>query len=140
MQAQPELYTSIQNFLLSMIGLSVGAERVTETIKQIYSQSTKGAMSAAGVQVIAIFSGTLVTAMSTLNPLGIPHADFGWSNPRMWMNWIVTGVLVSGGSAFWNHLLDILQATKLQKEAAVSGDLPVQAPPPAPPQPAPQPA
>lgn len=134
MQAQIDT-TTIQNFLLSMVGLSVAAERVTETIKQWIcptagSANPKG-LSAATVQLIAIVSGIIVTALSTLNPLGIKNADFsyqnlGWRNVHMWLNWIVTGILVSGGSAFWNHLLDMLQAAKVQKEKLAYGTAPQQ--------------
>jgi hypothetical protein len=41
---------------------------------------------------------------------------FDWWNKADWMGWIISGFLVSGGSAFWNHVLDILKATKVQKE------------------------
>jgi hypothetical protein len=122
--ATPAVVTSLQNFLLAMVGLSVACERVTETIKQwIWPTPTGGqpakAPTAATVQVIAIVAGALVTALSTLDPLNITKgAPFAWNNPRYWLSWVVTGILVSGGSAFWNHLLDILQATKVQKENA----------------------
>ncbi len=43
-----------------------------------------------------------------------------------WACWLVSGILVSGGSAFWNHLLDIVKAAKVQKEAAAtSGATPI---------------
>lgn len=122
--ATPAVITGLQNFLLAMVGLSVACERVTETIKQwIWPTPTGGqpakAPNAAGVQMIAILSGALVTALSTLDPLSITKGEpFAWNNPRYWLCWVVTGILVSGGSAFWNHLLDILQATKVQKENA----------------------
>ena len=117
--------TSIQNFLLAMIGLSVAAERVTETVKhwicpRLDPKNPGG--NVALVQTIAVASGILVTALSTLDPLNITRgAAFQWNDPRFWLSWIVTGILVSGGSAFWNHLLDILQATKLQKEQQAFG-------------------
>jgi hypothetical protein len=107
-------------FLTQMIGLSVAAERVTETIKQWIGPWLKGWTTdrfAATIQCIAVLSGMAVTAMSGLNPLKIPLFNaFEWSNHANWLSWFVTGILVSGGSAFWNHLLDILQATKVQKE------------------------
>jgi hypothetical protein len=78
--------------------------------------------SAALVQTIAIGSGILVTALSTLDPLNITHgAAFALNKREFWLCWIVTGILVSGGSAFWNHLLDILQATKVKKEEQAYG-------------------
>jgi len=104
-----------------MIGLSVATERVTETAKQWLgpwlSAGLGAARYSAAVQTIAILSGILVTAVSGLNPINIPqYKPFDWGNKADWLAWLVTGVLVSGGSAIWNHLLDILQATKVQKE------------------------
>jgi len=104
-----------------MIGLSVATVRVTETIKQWIGPALSDhlgiARYAGAVQTIAILSGILVTALSGLNPINIPlYKPFDWGNKADWLAWAVTGVLVSGGSAVWNHLLDILQATKVQKE------------------------
>jgi hypothetical protein len=31
-------------------------------------------------------------------------------------SWAITGILASGGSAFWNHALDLIKATKVQQE------------------------
>ena len=107
-------------FVTQMLGLSVAAERVTETIKQWISPVMKGANSAryaAVIQSIAIASGIFVTALSGLNPLNVPgFKAFVWSNTANWMSWLVGGLLVCGGSAFWNHILDILQAAKVQRE------------------------
>jgi hypothetical protein len=107
-------------FVTQMIGLSVASERVTETVKQWVSPSLSHltpARSAAMVQTLAMISGMAVVALSGLNPLTIPKfVPFGWMNPADWLSWLIGGVLVSGGSAFWNHILDILQATKVRKE------------------------
>jgi hypothetical protein len=109
------------NFVTQMVGLSVATERVTETIKQWVVSAPADVQAAARksliVQVVAIISGALVVGMSGLNPMGMP--GFEPYSPRLfadWMCWLVTGFLVSGGSAFWNHLLDILKATKVKKE------------------------
>ena len=115
-----DLAGALTLFVTQMIGLSVAAERVTETIKQWigpWLKSWTADRYAAAIQCIAVFSGMAVTAMSGLNPLKIPQVNaFDWFNHADWLSWFVTGILVSGGSAFWNHLLDILQATKVQKE------------------------
>lgn len=107
-------------FLTQMVGLSVATERVTETTKQWLGptlNSLSVARYAAAIQTIAIIGGMLVTALSGLNPLNIPLAKpFDWFNKADWLSWVISGILVSGGSAFWNHLLDIMQATKVQKE------------------------
>ena len=110
------------NFLTQMVGLSVASERVTETAKQWISSTPDSVQQAARrsglIQIIAIASGVLVVGMSGLNPMGMPgFIPFSFSK-ESWMCWLVTGFLVSGGSAFWNHLLDILKATKIEKEQA----------------------
>lgn len=107
-------------FVTQMIGLSVAAERVTETAKQwigpLTSQMTP-ARYAALIQTLAIASGIFVTAMSGLNPLNVPGFQaFAWGNHANWMSWGMGGLLVSGGSAVWNHVLDILKAAKIQRE------------------------
>ena len=112
-------------FLTQIIGLSVANERATETVKQWLGPALSAKLSAeryaAVVQTIAILSGVVVTAMSGLNPIGIPgFQPFAWGNHADWLAWAITGVLVSGGSAFWNHLLDILQAVKVQKQQVVN--------------------
>jgi drug/metabolite transporter (DMT)-like permease len=111
-------------FLLCMVALSVATERVTEMVKQWIGPTLSGWLSAehytGAVQFIAILSGIFVTALSGRNPLGIPEFEaFKWGKPENWLAWVVTGILVSGGSAFWNHLLDILQAAKVAKEQAL---------------------
>lgn len=107
-------------FVTQMIGLSVAAERVTETLKQWIGPLLAGcttARYAAVIQSIAILSGIFVTALSGLNPLSVPQCrPFEWGNSANWLSWVIGGLLVSGGSAFWNHLLDILKATKVRKE------------------------
>lgn len=106
-------------FFTQMVGLSVASERVTETVKQWLGptlSSWSAARYAGAIQTIAVISGMLVTALSGLNPLNIPLAKpFDWFNKASWLSWVISGILVSGGSAFWNQVLDILQATKVQK-------------------------
>lgn len=118
---------ALTSFVTLMIALSVAAERMTETIKQWLSPylAKKTAAGAAGtVQLYAVLSGIVVTALSGQNPINIPDfAPFDWRKYQDWLCWVLTGILVSGGSAFWNHILDILKATKVQKEQAVNATL-----------------
>ena len=114
----------LTTFVTAMVGLSVATERVTDTIKQwIWGDGTPNPKTAPGwVQFIAILSGIFVSALSGMNPLNV--ADFHarkWNEPTTWAVCIVSGILASGGSAFWNHLLDILQAAKVQKENLAYG-------------------
>lgn len=125
MQApQSDPLSTATMFATAMVAMSVAAERVTETVKQWIcpSLNPSGARNAAIVQTIAVGSGIFVAALSGTNPLKVPNfVAYQWGNHVDWMVWILTGFLVSGGSAVWNHLLDILQAAKVQKELTVYG-------------------
>ncbi len=118
----------LTTFLAQMVALSVAAERVTETIKQFTQNPAPAATPQAAatrswiVQLIAIASGVFVVALSGLNPANINPSKFvaGFDLKDDWTSWLITGILVSGGSAFWNNLLDILKAAKVQKEATAN--------------------
>ena len=122
--AAPPPSQVLTTFLTAMVGLSVATERVTDTIKQwIWGDGTPNPKTKpGGVQFIAILSGIFVSVLSGLNPLNVSnfHA-YDWKSASTWSVCIVTGILASGGSAFWNHLLDILQAAKVMKEQAAYG-------------------
>jgi hypothetical protein len=118
-------------FVIAMVALSVAAERVTETAKQwlgSWLNKLNSAGSSAATQALAVVSGIFVVALSGQNPVNVPgFAAYKWGNLRDWASWILSGVLVAGGSAFWNHLLDILKAAKVQKEIAANALLPADA-------------
>lgn len=116
---------TLTTFLTQMVALSVATERVIEIIKQWFMSAPTTEKQAATrtwvVQLIAVFSGILVVALSGLNPIGVSGFEpVSFKNPKDWACWVVGGFLVSGGSAFWNHLLDILKATKVEKETAAN--------------------
>ena len=123
-----DLYSGITSFVTAMIALSVAAERVTETVKQMFSaflSSLKPNISSAVVQITAIVSGIFVTLLSGQNPVNVPGFQaYQWGNHRNWLSWLLSGILVSGGSAFWNNILDLLKAAKVQKEQLVNAALP----------------
>jgi hypothetical protein len=123
-----DLYSGLTSFVTAMVGLSVASERVTETIKQMFSaflNRLKPNISSAAVQIVAILSGIFATVLSGLNPINVPGCQpYQWNNHRNWMSWLLSGILVSGGSAFWNHILDLLKAVKVQKEELVNAALP----------------
>jgi hypothetical protein len=113
-----------------MLGLSVAAERVTETIKQTLP-GLLGKLSAnlqsAATQVIAIFSAMFVVALSHADPLNVAKGCTApWLQCKQgWECILFTGILASGGSAFWNHLLDILKAAKVNTEQTANAKLAV---------------
>lgn len=122
---------NLTTFVTVMIALSVATERVTETIKQWASPLLvrMGEVGATGtIQFLAVLSGMFVSALSGQNPINIHGvAPFDWKTPQGWLSCVLTGILASGGSATWNHLLDILKAAKVQKEATANALLPAPA-------------
>ena len=122
------LLSGLTGFATLMAALSVASERVTETIKQWVSPwlaKLNPARSAAATQCLAVLSGILVTVLSGQNPINLSGSALsGWVKDHQWLTWVVAGILVSGGSAFWNNLLDILQAAKVQKETTANAALP----------------
>jgi hypothetical protein len=125
-------------FVTQMLGLSIAAERITEMLKQLWNSRTGGpdatlkaiAAHTAGFQAVALFSGLLVVAVSHADPLnivsqwGTPSSPSGIAHhlPRL-LSIFVTGLLVSGGSGVWNHILDILKASKVTSEEKADTDL-----------------
>jgi hypothetical protein len=127
---EPNPINALTVFVTSMVALSMAAERVTETIKQ-WANPLLAKMSRSGntaaTQCIAVVSGVFVVILSGQNPMQFQQSGFGPGNPAGPLHWssgLVGGILVAGGSAFWNHLLDILKATKVQKEATVNTNVP----------------
>jgi hypothetical protein len=120
--------TSLTTFATAMAALSVASERVTDTIKQWFNPKPGGALSWFGsdwfTQILAFGSGVLVIWLSQQDPFSLIGNAPAASGGIKVLHLILGGLLVSGGSATWNHILDILKATKVQKETAVNKILP----------------
>lgn len=124
--------TSLTTFATAMAALSVAAERVTDTIKQWFNPKPVSAWSFLGsdwfTQILAFVGGVVVVCLSGQDPFTTIGLKAGTpiSNhlPISWIHLFLGGMLVSGGSATWNHILDILKAAKVQKETTVNKTLP----------------
>jgi hypothetical protein len=116
-------------FVTEMLGLSVAAERVTETIKQflsgLFGEIKNAQAQSAVTQIVAIVSSMFVVGLSHADPLGVSKGCItGWLQCKQgWECILFTGILASGGSAFWNHLLDILKAAKVNSEQSANAKL-----------------
>lgn len=83
-------------------------------------------------QIIAVLSGILVVGLTGQDPLQLfgvsaPQAASGAGSSQAGIttaHLILSGILVAGGSATWNHILDILKAAKVQKETTANKSLP----------------
>lgn len=121
--------------LTALVTLSVATERVTQIAKQWLTGTSwltpKGQPPPVFVtHLIAFVSGVLVAVLSGQNPIGYPKfvtfenwAQWGAWAKSDWISWLLSGILISGGSAFWNHALDFVKAAKVQKEQAVNSTL-----------------
>jgi len=76
-------------------------------------------------QSIAFPSGMFVVTLAHVDPLSIVT---NWAaTAKIWphlprvLSIVATGLLVSGGSAVWNNLLDLLTAAKVNREQANDG-------------------
>jgi hypothetical protein len=122
-------------FFTIIAAVSVAVERVVEILKGSLSSlepfkwlftpnslptSLSESIRCAVLHVVAGMIGTTIAALSKvdvwqkLDVFQIPnHSPHGY---YYWGSYMFTGILSSGGSAIWNHSLDILKATKIKQE------------------------
>jgi len=106
------------SFVTAMIALSVGVERIVEILKGMIGWLDGHANV---VRFLAFIVGTgvaLVLGPKTL--LSFLPVDGTGS----WAGAALLGMMASGGSAFWNHILDILGAVKSVREAEAKVEAP----------------
>lgn len=113
----------------TILAISMASERIVEILKGLFpnvwpfaaKSGDAEARRNAGVHILAGVAGALVawaSRIDILSVLGISHtATAGLAHDAHdLLGYAVLGLLASGGSAFWNHVLDILQAAKVQQE------------------------
>jgi hypothetical protein len=116
-------------FLTSMVALSAGVERIVEAVKGLSRRlredpdplsdphGSKAAHRRLALQLVATLAGTVTVGWigpSHFLPM-LPADTLG---SRVVLS-VLLGLMASGGSAFWNHALDILGAIKNVKEQNV---------------------
>lgn len=122
-------------FFTLMAALSIATERVVEIIKGIFPSlaatdpdAKKEKQRRMMLQVLAAFAGMAVAAVghtqvsTALGGLLDPKGDI-WAFPNiaeMALKYGLVGVMASGGSAMWNHALDIVGALKTVQEKKVA--------------------
>jgi len=111
-----------------MAAMSIAAERVVEIIKGIFPSLAatdpdvkKERRRHMTLQLVAAVSGIAV-AVAAHDQVNRSFDDFlnssgdGWGMGLMALKYAIIGVMVSGGSALWNHALDIVGAVKTVQE------------------------
>ncbi len=110
----------------TILAVSIASERIVEILKGLFPGSwlfaprtgNPEARRCAGIHILAGLCGAFVawaSGIDVLTLVGISHSPTGGAASHV-LGYAVVGLLASGGSAFWNHVLDILQASKVQQD------------------------
>ena len=116
---------NLTSLLTLMAALSVAVERVVEIIKGIAPPLAKSwtgdreYLRFALLHIIAAVAGAgIAFAAHAQIASQVPMLSF---QSHLRTGYIVIGLMASGGSAMWNHALDIVQAMKVKQESANQG-------------------
>ena len=121
-------------FVTLLATMSVAVERAVEIVKGLIpflagTDPAKENLRHAALQGIAVLFGGITAYFAKDQVTGpaqmILQLHYG-------AGYLIFGLLTAGGSAFWNHILDIIGALKTQQENKATGISPVAAPVPAP--------
>jgi len=124
------IQSNLQSFLATIMAVSIAVERVVEILKQTFGNTPilawlftpladrkKEALRCASIHLLSAVIGGLIAGASQIT---IPFlTSLGASASKDSNNafgYIVIGLLSAGGSAFWNHALDLIKAAKVQQE------------------------
>jgi hypothetical protein len=114
-----------------MLAISIAAGRMVEILKGWFPSSrlfkpdadpVQEAKRCAWVHVLAGLCGVAIAAVGNIDIFQVVHIP-SWTPKTSidfalykTVSWSITGLLTSGGSAFWNNVLDLIKATKVQQE------------------------
>src|SRR6266568_2754675 len=118
------MLTAISTFVALVAGISIAVERVIEVIKGAVPQLANSWGDKADnyrralLQLMSVAAGTLIASQIQTQIAAALPKDIGAS--ISWPAFGLIGLMASGGSGLWNHVLDIVQATKEQKEKALT--------------------
>jgi len=114
---------NLSSFLGTMLALSVAVERIVEILKVmlnnvpivrlLFTPAQTQPWENVRCALLYVLSGTIggiLAGYSGVNILPSSH--------HLYLSYAIAGLLSSGGSAFWNHALDLMQAAKVEKEQA----------------------
>jgi hypothetical protein len=107
----------------TLLALSLAVERVIEILKGLLhfwpftpqEAGNKELTRSAAIHILSAFVGGIIAGVGHIAIIG------SWDTSSLLAatnltNLLLAGLLSSGGSAFWNHVLDILKASKVKKE------------------------
>ena len=120
---------TLTSFVGLMLAISVAAERMVEILKgwlpnfwlfKTNPDPAREAQRCAWIHVLSGGCGVLVVRLGHLDVFAGLHGNVQ-VNP--WVSYVGAGLLASGGSAFWNHILDFIKASKIQQEQGAISDV-----------------
>lgn len=117
--------TPLVSLFTLFASMSVAVERVIEILKGILpplakqqADVTREYIRSAILHLLSFFVGWAIAAISKIDISSMLKLNAGACSHDFWCwRYVVVGLLASGGSAFWNHLLDMVKAAKIQKES-----------------------
>lgn len=114
------LIGSLSTFAALMAGISIAVERVVEIIKGAVPPLSNAwakydTVRAGTLQLLAAASGAIIASQMPDQIRSATPAGLGAQ--LNWQVYVVIGLLSSGGSGAWNHVLDILGALKTKQVA-----------------------
>jgi len=106
-----------------MAGMSIAVERAVEMIKgavpPLANAWAKNDQVRAGI--LQLIAAALGAGIASQMPDQVRNAmPPGLAGPLHWPTYAVLGLIASGGSGAWNHVLDILAAVKTKQETLAS--------------------
>jgi len=113
-------------FVTLMAAISVASERVIEILKGIIpllGKDTHGYGEDVRRAITQVLAGVVGAGVAYLGQSEIASTVPALSYASMGRaSYLIIGLLASGGSGLWNHVLDIVQAMKITKEQAIPAD------------------
>ncbi|MBB5055475.1 hypothetical protein HDF16_000144 [Granulicella aggregans] len=117
---------NLQSLVATSLALSVAVERVIEILKQsvgatplfawLFAPSTNPQMESWRCTAIHLLSALIGGAIAKFSGIDILSSLGASAGAHPVLSYGVMGLLSAGGSAFWNHALDLIKAVKIDKE------------------------
>jgi hypothetical protein len=117
------LVGGISTFAALMVGVSIATERMVEMIKGAipFLSNSWSKNDQARAALLQLLAATIGAVIASLMPDQVRSAmPPGLVGQLHWQEYAVIGLLASGGSGAWNHVLDILRAFKSNQETAAA--------------------
>lgn len=118
----------LTTFVAAMVALSAGVERIVEMLKGMFPWLANSANPRRPLvlQVLATVAGGSVAAIVGPNQF-LWFLDKTNNSVSLVGSSVLLGLMACGGSAFWNHVLDIVGAIKTTKESVAKAANPATA-------------